>query len=125
MSPQPPRILIYRMMGSTHPTISGRTFAIAIPRSGPMHLHGWKVQWSHRLWCRLHTMFTARVQGREITIRRDLTLRSDAAAMVTYPSSDHCPYNLTCILANEAFTTMAMPLERYWLFFFKLLIFTF
>jgi len=40
MSPPPPRILIYRMMVSTHLTNLGRTFAIAILRSDPMHLHG-------------------------------------------------------------------------------------
>ena len=83
-SPQTSRhFSMYRMMRSTHPTNSGRTFAIAILRTGPMHLHGWKVHWSHHLWCRLHTVFTARVQAREIAIRIDLTLCSDATRVST------------------------------------------
>jgi len=164
------------MVGSTHPSNSGRTFTIAILRSVPMHLHGCKVewkrrlvahgdarqekwrgkrrmewvasslalyrntvypallplmhtprlpaadwtdtpayinglvrfaerpnlvsarvpshsiftlQWSHRLWCRLHTMFTARVQAREIAIRRDLTLCSDATRVSTPHDNGH------------------------------------
>jgi hypothetical protein len=116
MSPQSPVILIYRMMDSTHLTNLGRTFAMAILRSDPMNLHGWKVQWSLRLWCRLHTMFTARVQAREIAIRRTLLcvamLHGWAHRMATdtHPSSDHSPCSLTCVLAFEAFTSMAMPL---------------
>jgi len=104
------------MMGSTHPTNSARIFAIAILRPDPMHLHGWKVQWSHRLWCRLHTVFTARVQARKIAIRRTLLCVamlhgwSHRMATVTHPSSDHWPCSLTSVLAIEAFTSMAMPL---------------
>ena len=103
-------------MVSTHPTNSDRTFAIAILRSDPMHLHWWTVEWSQRLWCRLHTVFTARVQAREVAIRRTL-LRvamlhgwAHRMAMDTHPSSDHWTCSLTCVLAIEAFTTMAMPL---------------
>jgi hypothetical protein len=146
MLSQPPGILIYRMIVSMHPTNWGRTFAISIlvlvrwklcgggttsdgsivgvpstrassyGRTDPMHLHGWTVQWSHRLWCRLHSVFTARVQAREIAIHRTLL----CVAMLhgwthrmstdTHPSSDHWPLSLTWVITCEAFTRISMPL---------------
>ena len=121
---------MYRMMGSTHPTNSGRTFAIAILRSGPMHLHGWKVQWNHRLWCRLHTVFTARVQAREIAIRRDLTLCSDATRVSTPHGNGH-PSKLRTLtiqlnlgISKWSFNEHGYAGGAKGLFFFKLLICT-
>ena len=95
-------------MVSTHPTNSGRTFEIAILRSAPMHLHGWKAQWSHCLWCGLHTMFTARVQARAIAIRRTcicvamLHGWAHRMATVTHPSSDQNSCSLTCVISKRS-----------------------
>jgi len=102
-SPQPPGISIYRMLGSTYPTNSGRTFAIAILSSGPMHLQGWKV----KILPSLVVLATSQSAETLVCIAI-LHGWAHHMATVTHPSSDHCPCCLTWILASDAFTSMAM-----------------
>jgi len=128
MSPQPLDILIYRMMVSTHPTNSGRTFAISIFRSNPMHLHGWKVQWSHRLWCRLHSVNRKSTGSRDRN-PQNLTLCSDATRVSTPHGNGH-PSKLRPLTMQVNYGIKWSFYEHVYavgtrgLFFFKLLICT-